>query len=499
MLKILSASQIKELDRYTIEHEPVASIDLMERACHAFSNWFAQHIDLSKKIGIVCGTGNNGGDGLGIARLLNEQGYAVSVWVVRGEAPETDDFKINLKRLNPSIRLTEITQLAGQNTFNTCPVLIDALFGTGLSREPHGIYADVITSLNKSHALKIAVDIPSGLAADKPSAGEIVRADYTVTFQLPKLASLLPDNGKQTGQLHIVDIGLSQEFLTRAETNFFFITPAGIKNLFKRRSIFSHKGMYGHGLLIAGSYGKTGACVLASKAALRSGIGLLTTHIPKSSYVILQSAVPEAMSSIDESEWMFTDPPPVLDYTCLGIGPGLGTSEETVKALATTLKHFRKPMVIDADALNILSQNTELLPLIPENSILTPHPKEFERLVGPWQNDFEKLALLRTFSARTKSVVVLKGAFTAIASPTGTIHFNSSGNPGMATGGSGDVLTGILLSLLAQRYTSINAALIGVFCHGLAGDLAANELAITTLIASDLISYLPKAFKKIAS
>ncbi|MBS1487632.1 MAG: NAD(P)H-hydrate dehydratase [Bacteroidetes bacterium] len=498
MLKILSSPQIKELDRYTIEHEPVAGIDLMERACVAFVDWIAAHIAVDKKIGIVCGTGNNGGDGLGIARLLCERGYVVSVWVVRGTATETEDFNTNLKRLSPAIKPINISVSPDRSSFQHCHVLIDAIFGSGLSRNTSGIYADAISMMNESTALKIAVDIPSGLFADAPSAGTIFQADHTVTFQTAKLAFLLPENEKWVGQMHIVDIGLSQDFLNSAESKNYFIAPGGIKNLIRPRKIFSHKGSYGHGLIIAGSYGKMGACVLAAKASLRAGIGLLTVHISQSGYTILQTSAPEAMVSVDESEYLFTNPPEALNYTSIGIGPGLGTSEETVNALAKTLKHFKKPMVIDADALNILSQNIELLSLIPENSILTPHPKEFERLAGSWQNDFEKLALLRSFSAKTKSIVVLKGAFTSICFPDGNIYFNSTGNPGMATGGSGDVLTGILMSLLSQGYSPTSAALVGVYWHGLAGDCAAHKFSQNTMIASDIITFLPKAFKKIA-
>jgi len=497
MLKILSAQQIKELDRYTIGHEPIADIDLMERACHSFAGWLTNKFSRNKKIGIICGTGNNGGDGLGIARLIKEQGYSVSVWIIRGEMNESENFKINLQRLGKQIPCTEIIEPSDCESFKEYPVLIDAIFGSGLSREPQEIYAQVISYINQTDSIHIAVDIPSGLFADRPSSGEIVQATHTVTFQTPKLSFFLPENEKWVGEMHLVNIGLSQEYLNQVETKNFYLEEIDIQKRLKHRRKFSHKGSYGHALLIAGSYGKMGASVLASKAALRSGVGLLTTHTPKSGNVILQTAVPEAMNSADESDTVFTSLPEQLNYNSIGIGPGLGTDKKTAQAFALLLKQYKNPLVIDADALNLLAQNKELLPLIPENSILTPHSKEFERLVGYWPTDFSKLSLGRTFSVKTKCIIVLKGAHTAICSPDGNIYFNSTGNPGMATGGSGDVLTGILTGLLAQGYSSLDAALVGVYLHGLAGDISANELTMNTLIASDLTSFLSKAFKKI--
>ncbi len=496
MFKILSTNQIKELDQFTIDHEPIAPIDLMERACHAFVHWFVQHVRLEKKIGIVCGTGNNGGDGLGIARMLHERGYSAKVWIVRGEMGETESFKINLKRLPEKIIPSEISKQVNSALFKDCSVLIDAILGSGLSRPAQGIYAEVISSINQSEALRIAVDIPSGLFADAHSEGEIVHADHTISFQLPKLSFLFPENHKYAGRWHLVDIGLSKEFIRDASANNFLVEPKSVKKMLRPRERFSHKGTYGHALLISGSFGKMGACILAAKAALRSGLGLLTVHIPSCGYSIIQTSVPEAMASVDETEKYFSRSPENLNYSCIGIGPGIGTDSETVNAFAKVLKEFNKPMVIDADGLNILSQNKELIDLIPEGSILTPHPKEFERLVGTWTNDFDRLEILRGFSAKIKSVVILKGAYSAIASPDGKVYFNPTGNPGMATGGSGDVLTGILTGLLSQGYSSTEAAILGVYAHGLSGDLAAADLGMNSLIAGDLIDFLPHAFKK---
>jgi NAD(P)H-hydrate epimerase len=497
--KILSTQQIKELDQFTIEHEPIAPIDLMERACHAFVNWFVQQVRFEKRIGIVCGTGNNGGDGLGIAWILRERGYTVKVWIVHGEMNETESFKINLSRIKEKLLPIDISSDIDPELFKGCHVLIDAILGSGLSRPTKGIYAKAISTLNQTEVLRIAVDIPSGLFADTHSDGEIVKADHTVSFQLPKLSFLFPENQKYVGRWHLVDIGLNKEFIHNAPSTNFFVDAKSVKKIIKSRGKFSHKGIYGHALLISGSFGKMGACILAAKAALRSGLGLLTVHIPLCGYSIVQTSVPETMSSVDTNEKYFSRAPETLSYSTIGIGPGLGTDSETVNAFAKILKQFKKPMVIDADALNILSRNKELIELIPEGSILTPHPKEFERLVGTWTTDFDRLELLRNFSKQIKSVVVLKGANSSIATPEGNVYFNSTGNPGMATGGSGDVLTGILTGLLSQGYTSYEASILGVYVHGLSGDLASMDLGMDSLIAGDLINFLPYAFKKIHS
>ncbi|HZX74575.1 MAG TPA: NAD(P)H-hydrate dehydratase [Cyclobacteriaceae bacterium] len=492
MLKILTTKQIKALDAYTIEHEPIVSIDLMERASNAFVHWFVGKFDTRKKVGVVCGTGNNGGDGLAIARLLTEWNYSVDVYIVRAQTKETEDFQKNVQRLPKQIEVREIT--SAPDSFSKYDVLIDAIFGSGLTRPVDGLNANVIDVMNQSKAICVAVDIPSGLSADSTSSGTIVKADFTVSFQLPKLAFLLPENGQYLGVWTTVNIGLSKEFIKGTSTELYLLTGKDIKKIIKPRSKFDHKGNYGHALLIAGSYGKMGACVLSAKAALRSGVGLLTVHVPKNGYAIIQTAVPEAMVSIDVDDEFVTSIPDTEKYNATGIGPGIGQSPETIKALSVLLTKSTKPLVVDADALNILASHRELLHSIPEKSILTPHPKEFERLVGNWKNDFERLEKLKEFSKQLKSIVILKGAYSAVATPDGSVYFNSTGNPGMATGGSGDVLTGILTGLLAQGYTSEDAAKAGVYLHGLAGDLAAQEKGMHGLIASDLIDFLPYAF-----
>jgi len=496
MLKILSAQQTRALDVYTIAHEPIASIDLMERASQAFVTWFTGRFPVTERVGIVCGTGNNGGDGLAIARLLKEWGYTVRVWIVKGPTGETEDFKTNRARIS-NVPVTDITTAPAENVFSGCDILIDAVFGSGLSRPVEGLYAEVIRRINEADAVRVAVDIPSGLRADAPSRGEVVKARYTVTFQLPKLGFLFPDNAQFVGQWCAVDIGLSKDFLRQEPVSHYYLTPRAIRRRLKDRSTFDHKGTFGHALLVAGSLGKIGAAVLASRAVLRAGAGLLTVHAPTCGYVVLQTSVPEAMVIQDVSPDYTTAVAGVDKYTTIGVGPGLGQAQPTVEALGRLLRQFRKPMVIDADALNILAAHPEMLEFVPPGSILTPHPKEFERLAGPWKDDFERLELQKGLAARLQSVVVLKGAHTSIAAPDKTVYFNATGNPGMATGGTGDVLTGLLTGLLSQGYSPGEAALLGVYLHGLAGDRAARDLGQESLIASDLIDAFPGAFREI--
>jgi hydroxyethylthiazole kinase-like uncharacterized protein yjeF len=494
MIKILSTEQIRELDKYTIEHEPVASIDLMERACQAFVDWFVNRFQSSSSILIVCGTGNNGGDGLGIARLLSLRKFNVTVCMVEGDSKPSHDYAINLNRL-PS----DVMQFHFRNEkeLPVSHILIDALFGSGLSRPLQGVYADVVSRINNSSATKISVDIPSGLLADVNAGGSIVQADYTVTFQLPKLSFLLPQNERWVGQWHTVNIGLSQQFIDQARTRLFLVNSESIRKLIRPREKFSHKGDFGHALLIGGSYGKIGANVLATRAAIRAGSGLVTSLVPRCGYSILQSAVPEAMVLTDDEEKILVRVPDISAFTSIGIGPGLGRDLRTAAFLASLFSHEITPCVIDADALNILSDHRDIQNLVSANSILTPHPGEFRRLVGNWKDDFERLEMQRTLSVRLKSIVVLKGAHTSISLPNGDIFFNSTGNPAMATAGSGDVLTGLLTALLAQGYKPADAALIGVFIHGLAGDLATKRRF--SIIASDIIEEIPAAFGQVTS
>ncbi len=494
-MKIFSTEQIRAADAYTIENEPIASIDLMERASLAFVEQFLKWFDASQTVYICCGTGNNGGDGLAIGRLLFEKNYQVTVGIVWGSSAGSTDFQANLKRLPRSIKLEQIKQEPDIPIFLGHHIIIDALFGSGLSRLVTGFYAKVINNINTAHVTVVAVDIASGLMADKVTNSDvIVKADYTVSFQFPKKAFLLPDNSEFVGRWVVVPIGLSQTYTTTTPTDAYLTTIDAIKPMLKTRPLHSHKGNYGKVLLIAGSQGKMGASILSSRASLRSGTGLLTVLSPASGWNILQTAVPEAMIIVDQSEKFVATLPEVTAYDAIGIGPGIATQENTVALFRALLTAFHRPIVIDADAINILSQHKVLLDEIPEGSILTPHVKEFQRMAGRWENDFERLRLQREFSMKYNVIIVFKGAYTTVSDTHGNCFFNTTGNPGMATAGSGDVLTGIITSLLGQGYQPLDAARLGVYLHGLAGDLAVINVGQNALIASDIIDNLGKAF-----
>jgi NAD(P)H-hydrate epimerase len=493
MQKIFDANQIKALDQHTIQHEPIASIDLMERASRAFFDWFCLRFPNPQKIAVVCGTGNNGGDGLAIARMLANVEYHTKVFLVKGEMPVSENFSLNLARLHPKITQYEVRpnsncELTGFD------IVLDAIFGVGISRPASGVYAQAIQAINQSGATVVAVDVPSGLYLDKHACGSIVHAQYTATFQLPKLAFMFPENEKYVGEWSVVNIGLSRDFIRQTDCDHFLTNKKSVAQLLKTRHRFSHKGNYGHALLLAGSYGKMGACVLAARAAFRAGVGLLTVGVPKCGYAILQTSVPEAMAQVDTEETHLSH---LADnkYQAVGVGPGIGKHPNTVEILQNLLTSFRQPMVLDADALTILAENKTMFEVLPQGTILTPHPKEFERLAGKWENDFERLEKQKQLSKKYKCVIVLKGANSSISTPHGKVFFNSTGNPGMATAGSGDVLTGILTALLAQGYQSTEAAVLGVYLHGLAGDLAAYDTGHDSLMASDIINYLPQAFR----
>ncbi len=500
-LKILNSRQIREADAYTIEHEKMTSAELMERAAAAFVRAYVKMYDEKHEVFIFCGTGNNGGDGLVIGRMLLSQKYKVHVYIVRQNGKVSADFQENLEKLNKFHEPAEISEKAEVPEPDENSIIIDALFGTGLSRPVEGIYAEVINKINKSRAEVVSVDIPSGLYPDSPAdkTGAIVRADCAITFHNPKLAFMLPENGRWIRTWKIVNIGLNKDFLERIVSPYCFTDLDTIRRIYRSRDKWSHKGDFGKVMLIAGSKGKIGAGVLCAKACLRSGAGLLTVYLPACGYEIMQMSIPEAMVQTDPSEETFSSSPDVKGFDVIGMGPGLGTGKETKEAFKDLLNNIpdNQLVVLDADALNLLSRNNDLLELLPQRAVLTPHPKEFERLVGHWDNDFERLEKQKEFSRKHNVVVVLKGAHTSIASPDGQVYFNSTGNPGMATGGTGDVLTGILAGLLGQKYPPFEAAILGVFLHGLAADLAARELGEDAIIASDIVTYLPKAFREV--
>ena len=498
-MKILPIEKIREADAYTITHEPVAGIDLMERAANELCNWVARMVNPDKKIVIFCGMGNNGGDGFALARLLYDKSYQPEVILVRHSDRMSADCLINYERACAisGMKITELIEGDEIPDIEKGFVVIDALFGSGLTRPVKGVVGAVIKKINDRGAIVIAVDVPSGFFCDQTNAdndGEIVKADYTLTFQFPKLGFLFPENDRYVGQWEVLDIGLHPDFIEKVNVLDYYILTQHCRSILKKRNNYSHKGTFGHGLLIAGSFGKMGAAILAAEAALRSGAGLITAHIPLVGNTILQTAIPEAMLSLDENERVFTRPPDLGSYTAIAIGPGIGTDQKTAQALKLLIQNATIPLIFDADAINIISENKTWIPFIPKNSIFTPHVKEFERLVGKTSNDFDRNHKQREFSAKNGVYIALKGAHTAITCPDGTCWFNSTGNPGMATGGSGDVLTGILLGLFAQGYSAKEACILGVFIHGLAGDLAAEKQGQEALIAGDITKNLGEAF-----
>ncbi|MCE7059083.1 NAD(P)H-hydrate dehydratase [Dyadobacter sp. CY343] len=491
-MKILTSAQIRSLDQYTIQNEPISSLDLMERASNAFVGWFCNQFVNTRPVCVFCGKGNNGGDGLAIARLLSQLSYDVQVVVADYTPNASDDFTQNLDRLKTHLNPAFISSADQFPTLLSQVVCIDALLGSGLSRPADSLLAGIIQKINALPNKVVSVDIASGLYMDKANGENdpIVEPDHTVTFQLPKLPFLLPQNVRFTGEWHVVDIGLSGKYIQELPTPYWFTDKNSAEKLIQPRGKFSHKGTFGHALLLAGSFGKMGAAVLSGKACLRSGVGLLTMHAPVCGYDIVQISAPEAMVSIDKNDKHISQFPDLEPYSAVGVGPGVGQEPVTIALLEELLDQVKVPLIIDADALNILSSNRHLLDKLPPNTILTPHPKEFQRLAGESSDEYERLELARDFAGKYQVIICLKGANTAVILSNSEVHFNSTGNPGMATGGTGDVLTGIITSLLAQKYKPADAAILGVYQHGLAGDRAAERNGQTALIASDVVENL---------
>ena len=495
-MKLFTAEQIKQLDAYTIEHEPISSIDLMERASDKIYKVFKKHFKRDVQVAVVAGPGNNGGDGLALARMLVNDDYNVEVYITSDPKKLSPDGKINYDRLTSIGVQTQVIKEKDLPDLRD-KIVIDAIFGSGLSRPAEGVYAKIIEYINNCSCTVFSIDIPSGLFCESNSDNihtNIVRADYTVSLQFPKLAFLFANNQPYCGKVVIEDIGLLPDGIAKIDTPYRLISKEKVCSLLMPRDKFSHKGTYGHALLVAGSYCKMGAAVLSSKACLRSGVGLLTSHVPHIGYNILQTAIPEAMCCIDRSEFHTTEVPDLTPFNAIGVGPGLGTKTNTVSMFAELLEKCKVPMVIDADGLNILASKPELLKQLPAGSILTPHPGEFNRLFGSEDDGFDQLQKQLKLSAEYNIYIVLKGAHTAITSPSGEAWFNTTGNPGMSTAGSGDVLTGIILSFLAQGYAPLDAALCAVWLHGHAADIYATNGGFESLTATDIIENLGKAF-----
>ncbi len=503
-MKIFPTIRIKELDAYTIEHEPIESIDLMERAATVLTEAIVKRwSDVDTPFTVFAGPGNNGGDALAVARMLALKGYKVSVYLFNTKENLSEDCAFNKECLEDlkEVEFHEVTAYFVPPELTDRHVVIDGLFGSGLTKPLSGGFAAVVRYINASTAKVVAIDMPSGLMGEDNTGNvpsHIIRAHVTLTLQMPKLSFLFPENEIYVGEWEVLDIGLSEEGIEEMDTDYYLSEPEDFAYWLKPRGKFAHKGHFGSALLIAGSQGMAGASVLAARACLRSGVGRLKVHVPFCNNFIVQTSVPEAMTELDFSETCFATSVEPDDYQAVAIGPGLGQAPETENALLEQIDLCQLPMVVDADALNLLALHKSYVGRLPKGSILTPHPKELDRLVGGCRNSFERLSKARALAQEAQVIVVLKGAYTAVITPQGTCWFNTTGNPGMATGGSGDVLTGILLSLLTQGYEPEVAARLGVFAHGLAGDMAAHKYGVVAMSPSDIIETLPKVWKMLA-
>lgn len=494
---------MKDLDAYTIQEQEISSAQLMERAANQVAHFiFSHYSEKARPIIIFSGPGNNGGDGLAVARILSKAGYeSIQAFLFNTNNTLSNDCEINAKRLQeecPQVEFTEVQQQFEAPELSQDTLIIDALFGTGLNKPLGGGYAALVKFINAAHSDVVSIDMPSGLMCEdntynSPSA--IVRATYTLTLGLPKLSLLLPDSQPYVGQAFTLNINLSEKKISEIDSPFQIIEKWQIKRLLKKRPAFGHKGTFGTALLIAGQHGMAGAAILAAKACLKSGVGKIVVHTPILNNNILQIAVPEAILEHDEDNRIFTTPTLIESFQALAIGPGLGQDKRTALAFIEQTSHTEAPLIIDADGINILGSHKGWISQIPQQTILTPHPKEMQRLGICNSDSYSILLEAINMAQRHRFFICLKGHYTAICTPEGKVYFNPTGNSGMATAGSGDVLTGIILSLIAQGYNQEDACLLGIYLHGLAGDYAAMALGEQSVVASDLIAYLPEAFK----
>ena len=501
-MKLFTSAQIHELDKYTIENEPIKSIDLMERAAKAITQAITEVWGSQTPVISFAGPGNNGGDALAVGRMLCDKGYDVCAYLFNVSGSLSEDCIINRKRLfdKKSKALIEVTQEFEPPQLEAGTLVVDGLFGSGLNKPLAGGFASLVKYINASPAQVVSIDIPSGLMTEDNTYNvrtNIIRANLTLTLQLPKLSFLFPENQMYIGRLKILDIRLSKQGIDKIDANYTLIEENDIRPRLLHRDPFAHKGKMGNALIIAGSYGMGGASVLATKACLRAGAGKVTTHTPKRNSLLLQISVPEAIIQFDREETIFSEAVDTEDFNAVGIGPGLGTSEQTAIAIIAQLRRTQCPIVADADAINVIANHRAWLQQLPKGIIMTPHPKEFDRLEGPSTDSYERLMKARDLAQRLHGYILVKGHHTSLCLPDGHIMFNSTGNAGMATAGSGDVLTGIITGLLARGYKHEDACVVGMYLHGLAGDIAARELGVESVIASDLIQYIPQAFKRI--
>ncbi len=496
-MKIFDAKTIREIDAYTIENTPISSIDLMEKAARTIFEFIINHYPKETEFYVFAGEGNNGGDAFALARMLLLVNYKVHIFAVFPSNNLSPDCKKNYEQLlNINYPIILLNSDLDFPKIEENAIIVDGLLGSGLNRPLSGIYAFVVEKINEAKVEIVAIDIPSGLYSDylNTENNVAIKATYTISFQFPKLIFMLPESEPFVGKFILTDIGLDKDYIEQKKSPFNYVTIEESKKLLKKRVHFAHKGNFGHALLITGSYGKMGAAILSAKACLRSGTGLVSVYSARGGNNILQTSIPEAMFISDKNGKIITRIPKETDeYTVIGCGCGIGKQKRTAKAIKRLLIYTNKPLILDADALNIIAEN-EWQKLIPKNSIITPHPKEFERLTGKVSSSLERLEKAIEFARKLEIIVILKGANTAIILPTGKVFFNSTGNSGMATAGSGDVLTGIITGLVAQKYSPSEAAILGVYLHGLAGDMALKNNSQESLLARDIIENICEAY-----
>ncbi len=497
-MKVFSKEQIYEGDKLTAERQNITSTDLMERAATQIFNWMHMRMQGAQvPVHVFCGIGNNGGDGLVLARHLITHGYNVKTYVVNYSDKRSKDFLINYDRIKGVTKEWPTLMTCEEDFPEIHPddIIVDAVFGIGLNRSLVDWVKALFKHFRNTKAYTLSIDIPSGLQTDKVPENEddVVWAGYTLSFASPKLLFFLPETAKYTVQWEVLDIGLDPEFLQTTVTEVELIGKHEVLPMYVPRQKFSHKGTFGHSLIIGGSYGKIGAVTLASRGALSAGAGLVSAFVPKCGYNVLQSAFPEAMVITDVNEEKITDIQFDIEPTVIGFGIGVGTDTKTIAAFEAFLKDNKTPLVIDADGLNMLAKKKSMLKLLPENTILTPHPKELERLIGSWKDDFDKLEKAKTFSKKYKVIVVIKGANT-ITVLGDKIYVNTTGNPGLSTAGTGDVLMGIITGMLSQDYNPLVASVFGVYLHGKSADIAVEDFGYQSLIASHVIEYLGEAY-----
>ena len=501
-MKIFTSKDISEIDRYTIAHEGVSSWELMERAASSIAKVIMERWLPKQRIVIFAGPGNNGGDALAVARLIADQGYSSEVFLFNTKSSLSPDCLKNRNMLKDSenVIFTEVKQSFDFPDLSETDVVVDGLFGNGLKERLVGGYVSIIKNINESGAFVISIDIPSGLFGETnyyTILSNVIHANLTLSIQFPRLSFFYKENAQCIGEWRTIDIGLSRTAMHNTPSNYYLIDSVAVKEALKSRPTFGDKNDFGRIYIAAGSLGMVGASVICTKAALRTGVGVVTTHTPSCGYLPMQIAVPEAIVDTDDDNCHITKIEPHPKASAVAIGPGIGTEKETINALGTFLKRAKKPVILDADALNCIAKVSMLISDIPMNSILTPNEAEFDRLFGDSFSEEERVKKAVDVAFKKKIIIILKGHYTKVIRPDGKVYINTSGNSGMATAGSGDALTGIIAALIGQGYSPCAAATIGVHIHGLAGDLAKKRHSEFGVIASDIVDNIGKAFKLI--